>query len=79
MNEESELIVYLRQIFPKISESKMREGIFIGAQVKQIFTDHDFSTKLNATERQPQRHLKTSAETFQSMKKRKITVKLCSS
>jgi hypothetical protein len=56
--------VYLRQIFPKISESKMREGIFIGAQIKQPFADHDFSTKLNATQKQPERHLKTFAETF---------------
>jgi hypothetical protein len=51
MNEESEGFVYLRQNFPKISGSKMREGIFVGAQIKQLFTHHDFSTKLNATER----------------------------
>jgi len=64
MNEEIEGFVYLRQIFPKINESKMREGISIGAQIKEPFTDHDFRTKLNATEKQPERHLKTSAETF---------------
>jgi hypothetical protein len=27
----------------------MKEGIFFGAQIRQLFVDHDFSTKLNAT------------------------------
>jgi hypothetical protein len=36
---DSEKFVYLRQNFPKISEPKMRKGIFIGGQVKQQFTD----------------------------------------
>jgi hypothetical protein len=29
----------------------MKVGIFIGLPVKQLFKDHDFSTKLNATDR----------------------------
>ena len=29
----------------------MQEGIFVGPQIKQIFEDQAFSTKLNATER----------------------------
>jgi hypothetical protein len=29
----------------------MKEGIFIGHQIKQLFEDQDFSTKLNATDR----------------------------
>jgi hypothetical protein len=29
----------------------MKEGIVVGLQIKQLFEDHDFSTKLNATER----------------------------
>jgi len=37
MNEQSEGFVYLIQNFPKISASKMGEGIFIGAQIKQTF------------------------------------------
>jgi hypothetical protein len=28
----------------------MKEGIFVGPQIKQLFEDHDFSTKLNATD-----------------------------
>jgi len=58
------VFLFKAKFFPKISESKMGEGNFIGGQIKQIFTDHDFGTKLNAAERQTERHLKTSAETF---------------
>ena len=47
---ESEGIAYLRQTFPKISKTKMKEGIFVGFQIKQQFEDHDFSTKSNSTE-----------------------------
>jgi hypothetical protein len=50
MNEESEGFVSLRQNFPKKSESKMKEGVFVGAQIKHLFADHDFSRELNATE-----------------------------
>jgi hypothetical protein len=28
----------------------MKGGIFVGPEIKQIFEDHDFSTKLNATD-----------------------------
>jgi len=28
----------------------MKEGIFIGSQIKQLFKDQEFSTKLNSTE-----------------------------
>jgi hypothetical protein len=29
----------------------MKEGIFVGAQIKHLFAHHDFITELNATER----------------------------
>jgi hypothetical protein len=35
---------------PNICEAKVKEGIFVDAQIKQIFEEHDYSTKLNATE-----------------------------
>ena len=49
MDKESEVFAYSRQKVPKISEAKMKEGIFFGPQMKQIFEDHDFNTKLNST------------------------------
>jgi hypothetical protein len=47
---DSEGFANLRQTFPKISGTKMKEEIVVGSQIKQLFKDHDFSTKSNATE-----------------------------
>jgi hypothetical protein len=41
----------LRQNFPHISEVKKKEEISIGPQITELFKDHDFSAKLNSTER----------------------------
>jgi hypothetical protein len=51
MDKEIEGFAYLRQKFPKISEAKLKEGIFNGPQINKLIEDHDFSTKLNDTER----------------------------
>jgi hypothetical protein len=48
MDEDSEGFAYLRQKFPKIHESKMKEGILL---VHELFEPHDFTKKLEATER----------------------------
>jgi hypothetical protein len=51
MNKESEGFAYVRQKFPKISQAKIKEGIFTSPQITQLFKDQNFSTKLNSTER----------------------------
>jgi hypothetical protein len=51
MDNENEGFAYLRQKLRKISETKMKEGIFVVPQIKQLFEDQDFSTKLNDTAR----------------------------
>jgi hypothetical protein len=45
LDKEIEGFACLRQKFSKISEAKMKEGIFIGPQIKQLFKDQDCSTK----------------------------------
>jgi len=42
----------------------MKEGIFIGPQIWQLFEDQGFSTRVHSTEEKPGRHLKASAATF---------------
>jgi hypothetical protein len=49
-DKESKGFAYLRQNFPTINEGNMKEGIFIGPQIRQLFEDQDFSTKLHSTE-----------------------------
>jgi hypothetical protein len=46
LDNKSEGFGYLRQTFSKLSEAKMKEGTFVGAQIKQMFKDQDFSTNL---------------------------------
>jgi putative heme iron utilization protein len=50
MDKESEGIAYLRQTFSKLSEAKLKEGIFVIPQITQLFDDQDFSTKLTSTD-----------------------------
>jgi hypothetical protein len=50
INKEGEGFMYLRQKFPLISEAKIKEGIFIGYQVKQLFQDPNFRNRLNSAE-----------------------------
>jgi hypothetical protein len=45
MDKENEGFAYLRQKFPKASEAKRKEGIFVCPQIKQLFKDHDFHAK----------------------------------
>jgi hypothetical protein len=40
-NKEGEGFGYLRQKFPLKSETKIKEGIFVGPQVKQLFQHPD--------------------------------------
>jgi hypothetical protein len=77
MDELSVGVAYLRQKFPTIHETKMKERIFAAPQITQLFGEKDFRTKLNFKERKTGRHFITSAETFLAMKKMKITMKLC--
>ena len=51
MDKENKGFAYLSQAFARLSETKMKEGIFVVPQNKQLFEDDDFSTKLNATDR----------------------------
>jgi hypothetical protein len=76
MDKERTGFAYLWQIFPKISKTKMREGIFVGPQIKQLLEDHDFSTKLNATDRRAWEALENICRNFLGKEKVAITVTL---
>jgi len=39
MDKESEGFAYLSQAFVKLSETKMKEGVFVSPQIKQVFED----------------------------------------
>lgn len=42
---------YLRNTFPQISEVKIKEGIFVGPNIRKLMKDENFDAQLNDTER----------------------------
>ncbi|KAF2358194.1 hypothetical protein FHG87_011047 [Trinorchestia longiramus] len=43
--------LYLKQKFPKISEAKIKEGIFVGLQIRSVMHDEKFEEVLNPLEK----------------------------
>jgi ferritin-like metal-binding protein YciE len=49
--KEVEGLLIANKKFSKMRETKMKEGIVVDPQLKQLIEDHVFSTKLNTTGR----------------------------
>lgn len=43
---------YLAEKFPKLSESKIKEGVFDGPQIRRLIADSQFSNKMDVQERE---------------------------
>lgn len=50
LDKEKAGFIYLRQKFPKISEAKLKEGVFVGPQIRKLFKDPNFEAVLNKVE-----------------------------
>jgi len=46
MNQEEAAFTYLREKFPRLSEAKLKEGIFIGPQIRDLIKDEYFDKLL---------------------------------
>jgi hypothetical protein len=42
MNQEEAAFTYLREKFPRLSEAKLKESIFIGPQIRDLIKDEYF-------------------------------------
>ncbi|GBL93173.1 hypothetical protein AVEN_42633-1 [Araneus ventricosus] len=42
---------FLKTKFPRLSEAKIKEGIFVGPQIRQLFKDSTFMKSLNRKEK----------------------------
>lgn len=51
MDKEGEGFMYLKQKFPHLSDAKIKEGIFVGPQIRHLLKDLTFEAKLNTTEK----------------------------
>ena len=50
MNQEETAFTYLRGKFPRLSEAKLEEGIFIGPQIRDLIKDEFFDKLLQGDE-----------------------------
>ena len=51
LNKENPSFMYLYEKFPTYSDAKIREGVFDGPQIRQLFRDASFITKMNDVEK----------------------------
>lgn len=52
INKESAAFQFLKQKFPKLSDAKIKEGVFVGPDIKKLIQDPSFISALNNTEKQ---------------------------
>lgn len=48
--ERSEAFTFLKNFFPKLLETKIKAGIFVGLQIKKLFAIDQFSKLLTSTQ-----------------------------
>jgi len=51
MNQEEPAFTYLRQKFPRLSEAKLKEDIFIGPQIRDLIKDEYFDRLFQGDEK----------------------------
>ena len=51
MNQKEAAFTYLRDKFPRLSEAKLKEGIFIGPQIRDLIKDEYFYKLLQGDEK----------------------------
>ncbi|XP_051524523.1 uncharacterized protein LOC127423891 [Myxocyprinus asiaticus] len=51
LDKESAAFKYLQDFFPKLSEAKVKAGVFIGPQMKKILECNEFPKKLTSKEK----------------------------
>jgi len=55
---------YLRSKFPRLSDAKIKEGIFVGPQIRNLMKDVDFERSLNNSEKPAWRSFQKVVEQF---------------
>jgi len=51
MNQEEATFAYLREKFPRLSEAKLKEGIFVGPQIRDLIKDEYFDKLFQGDEK----------------------------
>jgi hypothetical protein len=69
MDRDGQGFLYLQRKFPRISDTKIKVGIFIGPQIKELMKDQDFEGSLNESEKAAWRSFQKIVRNFLGNKK----------
>lgn len=47
LNREGDAFQYLKEKLPEMADAKLQDGFFKGPQIRPLFKDNTFKTKLN--------------------------------
>ncbi|KAK5643931.1 hypothetical protein RI129_007776 [Pyrocoelia pectoralis] len=64
MNQEGEAFKYLKTKFPKLSDAKIKEGIFVGPQIRELMKDGTFNRVIEGKEKAAWEAFKTIVHNF---------------
>ena len=64
LNKEGYAFIYLKNIFPHISDAKLMGGIFNGPQIRELMKNDDFDRSMNDNELNAWISLKMLSNTF---------------
>lgn len=78
MDKTGKGFLYLRKLFPRISDAKLNEGVFVGPQIRKVFKDANFEDALNKKELNAWKSFKDVSEGFLGNNKSKKYKKLVS-
>lgn len=75
LNREGPAFEYLIKLFPKLSYAKIKEGIFVGPDIRKLMTDENFTKCLTPDEAAAWASLKMLFTTFSVNANHRITSK----
>ena len=65
MNQSGAAFKYICNKFPALSQTKLKEGIFVGPQINKLLKDEDFDPTLSGSKRKlPEMHFEMLHATF---------------
>ena len=79
MNQEEAAFTYLWEIFPRLSEARLKEGIFIGPQILNLIKDEYFDKLLQGDEKAARDSYKFVVKVFLGNRKAQIYEELVNS
>ena len=56
LSPQSKAFKYIRLMFPNLSEAKVKGGIFIGPQIRQMWASEELENKMSSIQKMHDKH-----------------------